>query len=71
MYKKVSVVLGALALMVAIGSGTSQLYAGESGRVYICHVPPGNPANARTITVAVDAVAAHLAHGDLLNVCPG
>lgn len=38
--------------------------------VQICHIPPGNPANAHTITVGADAVAAHLAHGDSLGPCP-
>ncbi len=34
------------------------------GKVTICHIPPGNPANAHTITVGAPAVAAHEAHGD-------
>ena len=39
------------------------------GRVTICHVPPGNPDNAHTITVGVNAVPAHLAHGDYCGPC--
>ena len=39
------------------------------GRVMICHIPPGNPDNARTITVSVNAVPAHLAHGDSCGPC--
>ncbi|NDC37032.1 MAG: hypothetical protein EBZ48_03150 [Proteobacteria bacterium] len=39
-------------------------------KVTICHIPPGNPANAQTIQVSPDAVAAHLAHGDILGPCP-
>jgi hypothetical protein len=38
-------------------------------RVTICHVPPGNPANAHTITVGAPAVSAHLAHGDRVGAC--
>jgi len=34
------------------------------GKATICHIPPGNPANAHTITVGAPAVAAHEAHGD-------
>jgi hypothetical protein len=38
--------------------------------VTICHIPPGNPDNAHTITVGAPAVPAHLAHGDTLGPCP-
>src|SRR6185295_8619847 len=37
--------------------------------VTICHIPPGNPANAHSITVGAPAVSAHLAHGDTLGAC--
>ena len=40
------------------------------GRVTICHVPPGNPDNAHTITVSANALRAHLAHGDACGPCP-
>jgi hypothetical protein len=39
-------------------------------KVLICHIPPGNPENAHTISVAAAAVPAHLAHGDTLGPCP-
>lgn len=38
-------------------------------KVTICHVPPGNPANAHTIVVGAPAVPAHLAHGDSVGAC--
>ena len=41
------------------------------GRVTICHIPPGNPDNAHTITVSAKAVPAHLAHGDYSGPCEG
>ena len=41
------------------------------GRVTICHIPPGNPDNAHTITVSMNAVPAHLAHGDYCGPCEG
>jgi hypothetical protein len=37
----------------------------------LCHLPPGNPANAHTITVGAPAVRAHLAHGDTIGACGG
>lgn len=35
----------------------------------ICHIPPGNPNAAHTITVGEPAVEAHLKHGDTLGPC--
>jgi hypothetical protein len=42
---------------------------GSDERVQVCHAPLGNPANARTITVSVNALPAHLAHGDTEGPC--
>ncbi|MCH8824536.1 MAG: PQQ-dependent sugar dehydrogenase [Planctomycetes bacterium] len=39
--------------------------------ITICHVPPGNPGNGRTITIARAALPAHLAHGDTIGPCDG
>jgi hypothetical protein len=38
-------------------------------KVELCHVPEDNPANEHTICVSVNAVAEHLAHGDMLGAC--
>ena len=43
----------------------------KQGKVTICHVPPGNPANEHTITVSPSAVDAHLRHGDYRGPCTG
>jgi hypothetical protein len=43
---------------------------GEEG-VTLCHIPPGNPANAHTLTVGAPAVKAHLRHGDHLGAWEG
>jgi hypothetical protein len=40
-------------------------------KVAICHIPPGNPSKAHTITVGGHAVDKHLAHGDVLDPCDG
>jgi hypothetical protein len=48
------------------GSSTKQY----GQKVLICHIPPGNPDNAHTISVAPSAVPAHLAHGDTPGPCP-
>ena len=39
------------------------------GKVTLCHIPPGNPDNAHTISVSVNAVAVHLMHGDHCGPC--
>ncbi|MCH7812633.1 MAG: right-handed parallel beta-helix repeat-containing protein, partial [Planctomycetes bacterium] len=40
------------------------------GKVTICHRPPGNSGNARTISVNENAAEAHLEHGDSCGPCP-
>jgi PKD repeat protein len=45
---------------------------GTNGKkVYLCHVPPGNPENPLTLSISVNAVAAHLTEheGDHLGAC--
>lgn len=38
-------------------------------QVTICHAPPGNPSNTRTVVVGASSVQAHLSHGDSLGAC--
>lgn len=45
--------------------------ADDEMKVLICHIPPGNPDNAHTIEVSINAVPAHLAHGCSLGSCDG
>lgn len=40
-----------------------------NGKVTICHVPPGNPANAHTIRVGMSSWPAHQRHGDTQGAC--
>lgn len=42
-----------------------------NGKVLVCHIPPGNPANAHTICISANGVPAHLAHGCHLGACAG
>lgn len=42
---------------------------GHGKKVTICHIPPGNPSNAHTISVGASALDAHLAHGDTEGEC--
>lgn len=41
-----------------------------SGKVTICHIPPGNPNAAHHITISQSALKAHLGHGDTVDSCP-
>jgi len=41
----------------------------ESKKIEICHVPPGNPDNVHTLSISVNAMRAHLAHGDYIDEC--
>lgn len=41
----------------------------NNNKVSVCHIPPGNPANAHTICISANGVPAHLAHGCRLGAC--
>ena len=41
------------------------------GKTEICHIPPGNPSKAHTITIGDPAVSKHEAHGDYVGSCDG
>ncbi len=41
----------------------------DISKVSVCHAPPGNPDNARTINIAWESVADHVGHGDFLGIC--
>ena len=41
----------------------------DRGKVDVCHLPPGNPGNAHTISVSINALNAHLGHGDSEGIC--
>ena len=41
----------------------------NDNKVLVCHIPPGNPANAHTICISENGVPAHLAHGCVLGAC--
>ena len=53
-----------------VDGGSVSAQAAEP-KVTICHVPPGNPENAHTITIGAAAVPAHLANheGDSVGQC--
>jgi len=41
----------------------------EGKKIEVCHMPPGNPDNAHTLHISVNAISAHLAHGDYIDDC--
>jgi hypothetical protein len=40
-----------------------------TGKITICHIPPGNPSARHTITIDSSAWPAHKAHGDYMGPC--
>jgi hypothetical protein len=69
--KKLLSILGfaCICAVTVIAAGVTVAHA-RMERVAICHIPPGNPANAHTIYVPEPAVRGHLAHGDTRGECP-
>ena len=70
----------AVIAMVAVIMGTSAFAPamadkpGEEpneGKVLVCHIPPGNPDKAHTISISEDDVQDHLDHGDFEGDCDG
>ena len=47
----------------------SDITLDTTGKIDICHLPPGNPNNGQDLNVAVSALDAHLSHGDWLGTC--
>jgi hypothetical protein len=63
-----------IAIAVALASvlGVAAVVTAQADKATICHVPPGNPDAAHTITVGGPAAEAHMDdHGDTLGPCPG
>lgn len=58
-------------LLLSFGNPTcgTPTTAAPSGKALVCHIPPGNPSNAHTLTVGTSAVSAHVAHGDYSGAC--
>ncbi len=59
--KKLSILVAVLAVCVAP--------AAQAAKIEVCHFPPGNPGNFRTITISENALSAHLGHGDVAGSC--
>lgn len=58
----VKVAFGTLALTFILFSATN-----DNIKVTICHIPPGNPNNCHEITISLNALEAHLDHGDVIH----
>lgn len=74
--KKALLLIGTFGFILAMNfnkeTKTNLLALDDSGeKVIICHIPPGNPENNHAIEVSINAVNAHLAHGDSLGDCNG
>jgi len=60
---------------VTIDGGKLNVYVSNpltgSGKVTICHTPPGNPTAKHELIIPSGSVASHLAHGDYMGACSG
>lgn len=65
--KKLHLIILVGLVLAMLGATSAQ--AGGANKVQVCHVPPGNPTNWHTITIGENALAGHLAHGDLAGTC--
>jgi hypothetical protein len=55
---------------LAITLANGQVSCPSPKKVLICHIPPGNPANAHDICVGMSAVVPHQTqHGDTIGAC--
>ena len=61
-------VLGILVTVLLCVAISPSLAAPEP-KVEICHMPPENPGNMKTIIISAHALSAHLAHGDSAGPC--
>lgn len=52
-----------------VATEDDEVEAAEEGKVTVCHRPPGNPGNQRTLSVGASALDAHLGHGDFEGDC--
>lgn len=52
-----------------VGRPIDAILPSVDSTITICHVPPGNPGNAHTITVGASAWPAHSGHGDYQGPC--
>lgn len=41
----------------------------DISKMWVCHVPPGNPDGARTLGIELGSAADHVGHGDFLGTC--
>lgn len=68
--KKILIALTAILAFTSFQSGKTSTVANSSNeKVTICH-REGN-GSSHTITVSINAVPAHMAHGDLIGECGG
>ena len=65
-FRKALVVAGCCLGLVAFHAPDA---IAKNAKVEVCHIPPGNPDNAHTITISENALQAHLDHGDHVGAC--
>jgi hypothetical protein len=59
-----------LAYEIKLQNPTTDTDNGGEKKITICHIPPGNPGKAKTLTIGASAWPAHQGHGDKEGACP-
>lgn len=67
MKKHIWLIAVALIALVLISFATKDNTTDK--KITVCHIPPGNPANAHDIVISVNALQTHLNHGDIIGGC--
>ncbi len=69
--RETAVDLGSAGYDLVFGAGQIDLAAAlMQKKITLCKVPPGNPANAHTISVSINAALSHLNTGSFIGPCP-
>lgn len=66
--KKYLLLLGVLLIAFTFTSNARKNNQADK-KIIVCHIPPGNPDNTHAIEISINALQAHLDHGDSIGDC--
>lgn len=60
------VAFGALLVLTFVLFSAASNRDNDNEKISVCHIPPGNTLNCHEINISMNALDAHLEHGDLI-----